>query len=81
VSCHAKDIWVENRLAVHLQDGCPGKGVMDFKTLFRRMEALSPDFPVISEGNSSAQLPDVIRLFHDTAAELNIRVLDADEEL
>ena len=80
VSCHAKDIWVENRLAVHLQDGCPGKGVMDFKTLFRRMEALSPDFPVISEGNNSAELPQVIRLFQDTAAELEIRVLDADEE-
>jgi len=26
VSCHAKDIWIENRLTLHLQDGCPGKG-------------------------------------------------------
>ena len=81
VSCHAKDIWIENRLALHLQDGCPGKGTMDFKTLFRRMEALSPDYPVISEGNSTAELPEVSRLFHDTAAQLGIRVLAADEEL
>ncbi|MFZ4661534.1 MAG: sugar phosphate isomerase/epimerase family protein [Caldilineaceae bacterium] len=76
VSCHAKDIWIENRLALHLQDGCPGKGLMDFKTLFRRMEALSTDYPVIAEGNSTEELPAVSRLFHDTARELGIPVLD-----
>lgn len=80
VSCHAKDIWIENRLTLHLQDGCPGKGLMDFKTLFRRMEALSPDYPVISEGNRTEDLPAVSKLFHDTANELDIRVLGADEE-
>ncbi|MBM3459767.1 MAG: sugar phosphate isomerase/epimerase, partial [Armatimonadetes bacterium] len=78
VSCHAKDIWVENRLAVHLQDGCPGKGRMDFETLFRRMEALSSDYPIISEGNSTEELPAVARLFHSTAACLGIPVLDGD---
>jgi sugar phosphate isomerase/epimerase len=81
VSTHAKDIWVENRLAVHLQDGCPGKGNMDFKTLFRRMEALSQDYPVISEGNSTEELPEVSALFHNTAKELGIRVLDAHEKV
>jgi sugar phosphate isomerase/epimerase len=80
VSCHAKDIWVENKLAVHLQDGCPGKGLMDFKTLFRRMEALNPDFPVISEGNKTDELPAVSELFHNTARELGIRVLEVDEK-
>lgn len=79
VSCHAKDIWIENKLALHLQDGCPGKGLMDFKTLFRRMEDLNPDYPVISEGNSTDELPAVSELFHRTAQELNIRILDADE--
>lgn len=76
VSAHAKDIWIENKLAVHLQDGCPGKGNMDFKTLFRRIEALSPDYPVIAEGNSTEELPAVARLFHDTARELGINVID-----
>ncbi len=79
VSCHAKDIWIENRLALHLQDGCPGQGLMDFKTLFRRMEALSPDYPVIAEGNKTEELPAVSALFRDTARELDIRVLEADE--
>jgi len=76
VSCHAKDIWIENRLALHLQDGCPGKGLMDFQTLFRRMEALSPEYPVIAEGNSTEELPEVSALFHGLARELNITVLD-----
>jgi sugar phosphate isomerase/epimerase len=79
VSCHAKDIWIENKLALHLQDGCPGKGNMDFKTLFRRMEDLSPDYPVIAEGNTTEDLPAVSRLFHETARELGIRVLDVNE--
>ena len=77
VSCHAKDIWIENRLALHLQDGCPGKGAMDFATLFRRMEALSPDYPVIAEGNDTDELPTVDALFRRVAAELGITVLDA----
>ena len=75
VSCHAKDIWVENRLSVHLQDGCPGKGTMDFRALFRRMEALSPEYPVIVEGASTEEMPEVGKLFHALAKELNITVL------
>jgi sugar phosphate isomerase/epimerase len=80
VSCHAKDIWIENQLTLHLQDGCPGKGNMDFYTLFKRMEALSPDYPVIVEGASADEMPAVGKLFHKIAQDLNIRVLDAQEE-
>jgi sugar phosphate isomerase/epimerase len=76
VSCHAKDIWIENRLALHLQDGCPGKGLMDFRTLFTRMEALNPEYPVISEGNATDELPQVSELFHRTAKELGIKVIE-----
>ena len=78
-SCHAKDIWPENRLAVHLQDGCPGRGTMDFHSLFRRMEALSPDLPVIAEGNNTAELPEVAALFHRVAADLGIAILEAED--
>lgn len=75
VSCHAKDIWIENRLNLHLQDGCPGKGLMDFRTLFRRMEGLSSEYPVIAEGNSTDELPQVSALFHGIAEELHIPVI------
>jgi sugar phosphate isomerase/epimerase len=79
ISCHAKDIWIENRLSVHLQDGCPGKGLMDFHTLFRQMESLSPDYPVIVEGATTEEMPEVAQLFHRIAKECDIRVLDAHE--
>jgi len=76
VSCHAKDAWPVNHLNVRVDQGCPGRGLVDFRTLFRRMEALSPDFPVIAEGNTTAELPQVGAMFHHLAQELNIRVLD-----
>lgn len=75
VSCHAKDIWVENALAVHLQDGCPGAGTMDFRTVLRRMEALSPEYPVLPEGCTTEDLPAVVTLFRTLAAELGIPIL------
>jgi sugar phosphate isomerase/epimerase len=81
VSCHAKDIWIENKLALHLQDGCPGKGNMDFHALFKHMESLSPDYPVIVEGATTEEMPEVGKLFHQIADELGIRVLDAHEEV
>ena len=70
---------MENRLAIHLQDGCPGKGLMDFATLFNRLEALDPDYPLIAEGNSSEELPEVGALFHRIAKEQGIRVLGAED--
>lgn len=76
VSCHAKDAWPVNHLNVRVDQGCPGKGKVDFKTLFTRIEALSPEYPVIAEGNTTDELPQVSRLFHDTARELNITVLE-----
>ena len=43
----------------------------------RRMEALSPGYPVIAEGNTTDELPQVSALFHDTARALGITVLDS----
>jgi sugar phosphate isomerase/epimerase len=76
VSCHAKDIWAEDKLAVHLQDGCPGKGYMDFRTVLRRMEALSPDYPILPEGCTTDDLPEVVALFRGLASELGIEILE-----
>lgn len=76
VSCHAKDVWLENKLALHLQDGCPGLGHVDFRTLLRRMESLSPDYPVIVEGATTENLPQASVLLHSLAAELGITALE-----
>jgi sugar phosphate isomerase/epimerase len=81
VSCHAKDIWIENRLALHLQDGCPGKGNMDFRTLFTLAETLSPNLPIIVEGAATEELEGVSALFHCIAAEAGIPILDFTHEV
>jgi sugar phosphate isomerase/epimerase len=76
VSCHAKDVWVEDKLALHIQDGCPGKGYLDFRTIITRMEALSPEFPILPEGNVTEDLPQVVALFRGLADELGITILE-----
>jgi sugar phosphate isomerase/epimerase len=74
ISVHAKDIWLENRLALHLQDGCPGKGTMDFRTLFELSEALSPTMPILVEGAASDELATVSQWFQRIAAEAHITI-------
>lgn len=76
VSCHAKDVWAEDKLALHLQDGCPGKGHIDFRTVLRRMHALSPDYPILPEGCTTEDLPQVVAYLRALANELNIPILD-----
>ena len=80
ISCHAKDVFVGNRLVMDIRDGCAGRGLVDFRTLCRRMHMLSPDYPIIVEGAQTEDLPEVSELFHGIAAELDIPLLDADEE-
>lgn len=76
VSCHAKDVWLEDKLSIHIQDGCPGKGNLDFRTVITRMEALSPEYPILPEGNVTEDLPEVVALFRRLANELNIKILE-----
>ena len=77
VSCHAKDVWLEDKLSIHIQDGCPGKGNLDFRTVITRMEALSPEYPILPEGNVTEDLPEVVALFRRLADELGIKILEA----
>ncbi len=77
VSCHAKDVWLEDKLSIHIQDGCPGKGNLDFRTVIMRMEALSPEYPILPEGNVTEDLPEVVALFRGLADELGIKILEA----
>jgi len=76
VSCHAKDVWLEDKLSIHIQDGCPGKGNLDFRTVITRMEALSPEYPILPEGNVTEDLPEVVALFRRLADELGIKILE-----
>lgn len=78
VSGHAKDVTITNAHTLHLPTTSVGKGMLDFKTYLRRMEDLNPDYPLIVEGSSEAELPEASTFLHRTAQELGIDIIGKD---
>jgi len=49
VSCHAKDILLSTRPAVHLDEVRPGAGELDYSALLTGLDKLNPDLPLMLE--------------------------------
>ncbi len=54
-SCHAKDVRLDQRLTVHLDEVVPGRGGLDYATLLRELDSLGPDMTLITEHMASLQ--------------------------
>src|SRR4051794_30784852 len=74
VSAHAKDVVVEDRLVVHIDNVAAGEGILDYPTFLRLLEDLSPDYPLIVEAAAVEQLPAVHAFLARTAREAGIAV-------
>ena len=48
-SVHAKDIRLDNRLTVHLDECLPGTGSLDYAVLLSELEKIDPQIPVMTE--------------------------------
>lgn len=48
-SCHAKDILLNTKLTVHLDEARPGTGGLDYATYLRELDKLDPDLPLMLE--------------------------------
>jgi sugar phosphate isomerase/epimerase len=73
-NAHAKDVVVQNRLVIHI-DECPaGQGLLDYPRFMRRMEALGPERFLVVEHAAVEELPAVKAFLDRQAAELGIRV-------
>ena len=48
-SCHAKDILLDTKLTVHLDEVRPGTGGLDYATYLRELDKLDPDLPLMLE--------------------------------
>jgi sugar phosphate isomerase/epimerase len=48
-SCHAKDIFLHDRLTVCLEEARPGKGFLDYRVYLRELEKLDIDTPLMLE--------------------------------
>ncbi|MCL6459432.1 MAG: sugar phosphate isomerase/epimerase [Gorillibacterium sp.] len=56
ITCHAKDIKLNSKLTVHLEEVLPGQGALDYGVLLRELHKLNRDIPVIIEHLSSEEL-------------------------
>ena len=54
VSCHAKDIVLHHKAALHLDEIIPGKGVLDYATYLRELDRLGGGVPLMLEHLSDA---------------------------
>jgi len=48
-SCHAKDIRLDTRLTVHLDEVRPGLGCLDYGVFLQELSRLDPDVPLLLE--------------------------------
>lgn len=55
VSCHAKDIVLRNKLALHLDEVRPGVGNLNYKTYLTELNRLPGEVPIMLEHLSSAE--------------------------
>lgn len=73
-NAHAKDVVVEKRLSLHINEVPAGQGILDWDRFMRRIEALGPERFLVVEHAAVEELPG-IKLFLDRkAAELGIKV-------
>lgn len=73
VSCHAKDVLQNPYPAtVALHEVLPGRGILDYRTILRRIEQVSPDMPLIIEHlNSEAEYAEAASFIRGVAQEVS----------
>lgn len=74
-SAHAKDVEIENRLAVHIENVPAGDGRLDFRTFIKGLELLGPDTYLIIEGCPVEDTARVRKFLHDTASAVAVSIL------
>jgi sugar phosphate isomerase/epimerase len=55
VSCHAKDLRMQNESNVHLEEVVPGRGSVDYRTYLRELAALGREIPLMLEHLKTAE--------------------------
>jgi len=75
LGCHAKDTYIiPNRQTVHVQEVCPGKGVMDYATFIARMSRLAWPRAIFPEHIEPEEYPVADAYIKEVAARVGVRV-------
>jgi len=74
-TCHAKDttIW-PNRQTVHVQEVCPGRGIMDYTTYLARMSNFEWPRMLLPEHIPADQMPEAYAFLRKMAAETGVGI-------
>jgi sugar phosphate isomerase/epimerase len=48
-SCHAKDIFLHDKLTLHMDEICPGQGALDYRVYLTELNKLDRDTPLMIE--------------------------------
>ncbi|MDP0497669.1 MAG: sugar phosphate isomerase/epimerase family protein [Verrucomicrobiota bacterium JB024] len=73
-SCHAKDIILQEKLTVHLDECMPGTGVLDYPTFLRELSKLDPNTPLMLEHLPLDQYPQAAANIRAIAATCNLNI-------
>jgi sugar phosphate isomerase/epimerase len=73
-AAHVKDVYVEDRLVVHISETVPGDGQLDFATFFRRFEALLPGGYGLVEHLPESLVPQALAFVKQKLGELDLPV-------
>ena len=73
-SCHAKDIRLDDRLTVHLDECRPGTGLVDYKTYLRRVNALADNnvCMMLEHMTEETDYAEATRYIKGVAAEIGV---------
>ncbi len=73
-NAHTKDVVVENRLVVHIDERPTGQGLLDHDVFMRSMETIGPDRYLVIEHAALKDIPAAKAFLEQKAVELRIRV-------
>lgn len=74
-SCHAKDIIFREKLTMHLDECCPGEGVLDYRVFLTELSRLDPDTPLMAEHLPFERYPEAVGHIRKVAAENNLKFI------
>ncbi|GIP18738.1 hypothetical protein J40TS1_43800 [Paenibacillus montaniterrae] len=73
VNVHAKDVYLQPKLTLHLDEVVPGRGNLRYDVLLRQLHALQRDIPVIIEHlSTNEQVAEAAAYIRSVAAAHNI---------
>jgi sugar phosphate isomerase/epimerase len=73
-NAHAKDVVVQKRLSLHIDEVPAGQGILDWNCFMRHMEAIGPERYLVVEHATVEELPGIKAFLDRKAAELGISV-------